>query len=173
VDVFDRLSQGQKQVAILTVAKALLDVGTKPPPVNAVLAGTVDAIYRDLQARIETEISFEDTRVRKMVLEAIDEMDYWTEVNNSLEPGEELEEPLLPDSIAQITPGVKRWAHGALSNAGHSTGPLPRSARCADGRTWRPLPPRLETSGLRPPKPVTPPASEPVFFFSDCVASSG
>jgi hypothetical protein len=98
VAVFDRLSQGQKQVAILTVGNALLDVGTDPPPVNAILAGTVDAIYRDRQARIETEISFEEPTVRKMVLEAMDEMEYWTDVNSSLEPDEEPAEPLSPDS---------------------------------------------------------------------------
>lgn len=51
IAVFDKLTQGQKQVAILTVARALLDPAIEPPEVTAVLAGTVDAIYVHLIPR--------------------------------------------------------------------------------------------------------------------------
>ncbi len=90
VGVFDNLSQAQKQATILEVVQALLDPKTKPPRVTAVRAGTVDAIYRELQGRIEMEIDTgEETVVRSMVLEALDEVDYWDLINTDLEPGEE------------------------------------------------------------------------------------
>jgi hypothetical protein len=90
VKVFDRLSQAQKQATILEVVRALLDASVEPPEVTSVLAGTVDAIYRELGGRIEMEISFgEQTAVRNMVLEAAAEMDYWQSANSGLEPDEE------------------------------------------------------------------------------------
>ena len=96
--VFDNLSQGQKQTAILEAARALLDPSVEPPRVTAVLAGTVDAIYRELQASIETEISLaEDITVRSMVIDAMDEANYWEEINSALEPGEEAYQRLSPD----------------------------------------------------------------------------
>lgn len=98
VAVFDRLTQGQKQVAILTVSKALLDPNVEPPKVTAVLAGTVDSIYRHLESQIESEIVFNETELRQMVLEAIDESGYWNEINSSREPDEPPYERLAPDS---------------------------------------------------------------------------
>src|SRR5437899_2943087 len=69
VPVFDNLSQNQKQAAILAVARALLDPTLEPPKVTAALAGTVDAIYHQLETFIELEISFgEETAVRKLLL---------------------------------------------------------------------------------------------------------
>src|ERR1700738_4734040 len=78
VGVFDCLSQAQKQATILEVAQALLDPNVKPPKVNAVCAGTVDAIYRELRGCIEIEIDTSDESIiRAMVLEALKEMGYW------------------------------------------------------------------------------------------------
>jgi hypothetical protein len=42
VSVFDVLSQGQKQAAILAVVRALLDPAVEPADVTAVAAGSVD-----------------------------------------------------------------------------------------------------------------------------------
>ena len=88
IAVFDNLTQHQKQASILMVAKALLDPACEPPDVTAVLAGTVDAIYVNLESLIELEIGHE-ARVRQLVLEAMDECDYWNDVNDGLEPDEE------------------------------------------------------------------------------------
>jgi hypothetical protein len=92
--VFERLTIGQKQVAILAVAKALLLPEVELPLVTAVLAATVDMIYHWLLTSIELEMSYddEDTTVRAMVLEALDEMNYWESANSANLPGEE---PLL------------------------------------------------------------------------------
>ena len=46
--VFERLTREQKQLAILLVARALLDPLSEPPRITAVLAGTVAAIYEHL-----------------------------------------------------------------------------------------------------------------------------
>jgi hypothetical protein len=90
VGVFDCLSQAQKQATILEVAQALLDPNVKPPRVTAVRAGTVDAIYRELQGLIEMEIDTgEETVVRSMVLGAMDEVGYWDPINSDLGPDEE------------------------------------------------------------------------------------
>ncbi|GEM_PF-5882006 len=92
IAVFDSLSQGQKQAAIFVVSRALLDPDCEPPEITAVLAGTVDAIYRNLEAIIETEISLgEDSTARRMILDAMDERNYWNELNSSLGPDEEPE----------------------------------------------------------------------------------
>ena len=56
IAVFDKLSLGQKQSIILTVAKALLDPHTASPPMSAVLAGTAHAIYCQLECLIEMEV---------------------------------------------------------------------------------------------------------------------
>jgi hypothetical protein len=76
--VFERLTRGQKQLAILLVARALLDPETEPPKITAVLAGTVAAIYEYLQTMIDLEIDEgKETTIRRMVLNAVDEMNYW------------------------------------------------------------------------------------------------
>ena len=98
IAVFDNLTQHQKQAAILIVAKALLDPACEPPAVTAVLAGTVDAIYIQLESSIELEMGH-STKVRQMILEAMDEMDYWNDVNSSLGPDEE--------PVARQKPGSK------------------------------------------------------------------
>jgi hypothetical protein len=104
--VFARLSQGQKQAAILQVSKALLDPNVELQLVSAVMAATVDMIYQELHALLETEISFEvETRVREMILRAMDEADHWNEVNDSLEPDEEPVERLGPENV-----DVEEWS---------------------------------------------------------------
>jgi hypothetical protein len=87
ISAFDTLSQFQKQAAILAVAKALLDPKTDPPTVTAALAGTVHGIYVHLESSIEMEMGHE-TEVRQLILESLDECDYWNDVNSGLEPGE-------------------------------------------------------------------------------------
>jgi hypothetical protein len=94
VGVFDQITQAQKQATILVVAQALLDPNAKPPKVNAVCAGTVDAIYRELRGCIEIEIdTSNESIIRAMVLEALEEMRYWDYEETDLEPGEE---PFMP-----------------------------------------------------------------------------
>jgi hypothetical protein len=74
--VFERLTRGQKQLAILVVARALLDPATEPPRITAVLAGTVAAIYEHLQTMVAVEIDErEGTTIRQMLFDALDESD--------------------------------------------------------------------------------------------------
>jgi len=76
--VFERLTRGQKQLAILLAARGLLDRASEPPAITAVLAGTVAAIYNFLLTMIDLEIDEgEETTIRRMVLDALDEMNYW------------------------------------------------------------------------------------------------
>lgn len=99
VSVFDQMVQGQKQAAILAVVRALLDSRVEAPEVTAVLGGTVDAIYRELQGNIEIEIDLgETTSVRRMLLDAMEEADYWNDVNSAAGPDDEPALPLSPDS---------------------------------------------------------------------------
>ena len=83
-DVFERLTRGQKLAAILVVAKALLDAASEPPELTAALAATGWAIYDYLESAITIEMDSGETTVRKMVLEAVEEL------------GER--EPLAPES---------------------------------------------------------------------------
>jgi hypothetical protein len=74
---FERLTREQKQLAILLVARALLDPRTEPPEITAILAGTVAAVYEYLQMIIDLEIDQgKGTTLRRMVLEAAEEMSY-------------------------------------------------------------------------------------------------
>jgi hypothetical protein len=74
-NAFERLTQGQKQLAILLVVRALLDPESAPPEITAVLAGTVAAIYDCLQMMVAIEIAEgEETTFRRMLLDALDEM---------------------------------------------------------------------------------------------------
>jgi hypothetical protein len=99
IAVFDSLTQGQKQAAILFVAKALLIPEVEEPAVTAALAVTVDVIYRELLTLIEIEMSLSgETTARRMVLEALAEMEYWEKVNSSLEQHEEPVRPPGPES---------------------------------------------------------------------------
>lgn len=94
-EVFDNLSLGQKQAAILLVATALFDPKFEPPRVIAAVAATVDAIYREMEALIDIEIDFgEETDMRQMLLDAMDEANYWEDVNSAVPEGEDPEVPL-------------------------------------------------------------------------------
>jgi hypothetical protein len=74
--VFERLTRSQKQLAILVVARALLDPAAEPPRITAVLAGTVAAIYEHLQTMVALEIDeHEGTTIRHMLLDAVNESD--------------------------------------------------------------------------------------------------
>jgi hypothetical protein len=74
--VFEGLTLGQKQLAILLVARALLDPAIEPPRITAVLAETMAAIYHHLQTMVAIEIDGgEGTKVRRMLLDALDESD--------------------------------------------------------------------------------------------------
>jgi hypothetical protein len=91
ITVFDRLTQGQKQVALLAVARALLQASAQPPKVTAYLAATVAAVYETLLDLIKLDIETDTrrTELRRGVLAALDEMGYWTSVNEARQPGEE------------------------------------------------------------------------------------
>jgi hypothetical protein len=91
IAVFDRLTQGQKQVALLAVARALLQASAQPPKVTAYLAATVAAVYETLLDLIQLDIETDNrrTELRSGVLAALDEMGYWTSVNEARQPGEE------------------------------------------------------------------------------------
>jgi len=74
--VFERLTREQKQLAILVVARALLDPATESPRITAVLAGTVAAIYEHLQTMVAVEIDErEGTTIRQMLFDALHESD--------------------------------------------------------------------------------------------------
>lgn len=93
--VFARLTQGQKQVALLEVARALLREDVEAPNVTAVLAATVAEVYDILIALIEFEIDREEpsTELRRLVLAALEEADLWTCMNDARPPGEERASP--------------------------------------------------------------------------------
>lgn len=83
IPVFDSLSQGQKQFAILMVAGALLDPKIQPPQINAALAGTVHAVFCQLEALVEIEAeSGDETEMRQMVLDAVAETGHWQEISD-------------------------------------------------------------------------------------------
>ncbi len=104
-EVFDGLSLGQKQAAILLVVKALLDPAVEPPRLIAAVAATVDAIYREMEGLIDIEIDFgEGTEMRQMLLDAMDEANYWEEVNDGVPEGEDPEVP--PDVTSE---GSSAW----------------------------------------------------------------
>jgi len=91
--VFDDLSPGQKQAALLTVARALLDVDTEPPSLTAPLAATASIIYRVADGLTDEEIAAgETTRIRAMLLAAAAEVDFFRD------EADQPEEPLPVDS---------------------------------------------------------------------------
>jgi hypothetical protein len=93
-EVFDSLSLGQKQAAILLVVKALLDPAVEPPRVIAAVAATVDVIYREIEGLIDIELDFgEETNMRRRLLDAMDEANYWEDVNDGVPEGEDPEGP--------------------------------------------------------------------------------
>lgn len=105
VGVFDRLTQGQKQVLLLQAAQALLDPDVQPPRVTACLAAAVDAIYHSMLglAEIEIDIKEEGTKHRQRILDAVEEMGYWND-GDLLQPGEEPLVPPAPDCT-----DVREW----------------------------------------------------------------
>jgi len=105
VAVFDKLSWGQKQFAILTVAKALLDPHVEPPTISAVLAGTVHAIYCQLECLIEIEAFHGgETSVRQMLLEPIADKHLSQEVDGVLDGDSE---PITP--LSAESDDLERW----------------------------------------------------------------
>src|SRR5262249_7301705 len=89
IEVFDAMSLGQKQRAVLLVVKALLDPDVEPPRVVAAIAATVSAVYRAMGDLVEMEIrNGVRTETRQQLLDAMAEAGYWQTVNEGLEPGE-------------------------------------------------------------------------------------
>lgn len=56
VSAFDSLQPTQQLVALHTVAKALVEVNTEPPPLSATLEAAIYATYRSLASLVEMEI---------------------------------------------------------------------------------------------------------------------
>jgi hypothetical protein len=105
--VFDRLTQGQKQSVLLEVTRALLDEHTEAPPVTATRAAAVDQVYQTIEDIITADIESDgDTETREMLLEAMDEANYWDNVNSSLLPGEPPTVRPSPDCS-----DIDEWAH--------------------------------------------------------------
>jgi hypothetical protein len=105
--VFDRLTQGQKQSVLLEVTRALLDKRAEAPPVTAVRAAAVAQVYQTVVDLITADIETDgDTEMRTMLLEAVDEADYWENVNLNLARGEPLVVPLSP-----ACNDVDEWAY--------------------------------------------------------------
>src|SRR5579872_4708286 len=79
--VFDRLTQGQQQAALLTIGQALLLREYPAPRITAVLAAAVAATYDALQGLIETDLTLKpaDTTLRRQVRAAVVETGYWHE----------------------------------------------------------------------------------------------
>ena len=88
---FDRLTQGQKQAAILEVSRALLLPEAKRPRMTAALAATIAAIYSEYQGLIESEIECSEgsTADRAMLLAALKEVNFWD--SRDMLPGDEVE----------------------------------------------------------------------------------
>lgn len=89
VAVFDRLTPGQKQAVLLEVGRALLQPQSPPPKITACLAGAVAAVYEALLGLIELEIDTRRTKLRRQVLAVLDEMNYWSAVNDGRLPDAE------------------------------------------------------------------------------------
>src|SRR5947207_3447822 len=79
IALFDRLTHGQKQVALLAAARALLRQNATPAQVPAYLAAAVAAVYETLLGLIELDLDTEPGRLelRGRVLAALDELGYW------------------------------------------------------------------------------------------------
>ena len=84
--------------------ESILDPKVDPPTVTAALAGTVHAIYCELECLVELEFDRNETSepgetsIRQMVLEAVAELNYWKEVNDARGPGDKLIKPLSAKS---------------------------------------------------------------------------
>ena len=107
ISVFDRLTQGQKQSVLLEVTRALLDEHTEAPPVTAARAAAVAQVYQTIEDMITADIETSgDMQTRVMLLEAMDEANYWDNANSSLPLGEPPVVPPSPDCS-----DVDEWAH--------------------------------------------------------------
>ena len=99
VPSFDRLTVGQKQSVLLAIAQALLDPDAEPPDVTAAVAATVDTVHNYLRFLVAEEIeSRRSTKLRELLLQAMQQDAYWEEVNDGLGPDEEPEVPPPADS---------------------------------------------------------------------------
>ena len=83
--VFDRLTQGQRQAALLTIGRALLVLDYPPPRVTAVLSAAVSTTYDALLGLIETEMGMgpSDSKLRRQVLAAVADTGYWGGLANA------------------------------------------------------------------------------------------
>jgi hypothetical protein len=62
IAAFDRLAQGQKQVALLEVARTLLRGNARPPRIMAFFAAAVAAVYETLLELIVLDIETDNGR---------------------------------------------------------------------------------------------------------------
>ena len=73
IQVFDRLSSGQKISALLLVTNALLRTDVPHPDLTALTEGTVAAVYRHLRNNVEAEIVLDFISWRRAILRALRE----------------------------------------------------------------------------------------------------
>ena len=73
VDVFDRLTYGQKIGVLSSVTQALLRPEVPRPELTAVLEGTVAAVFRHLLELVEIEIDLDFVDSRTLITEALRE----------------------------------------------------------------------------------------------------
>ena len=107
LSIFDRLTRGQRQAALLTIAQALLRHEAPAPRVTAVLAAAVAATYDALLGLVETEIHGEDGRtdLRREVLAAVEEMGYWEQISE-----DPLAHELPPQLPTEWATDMDQWA---------------------------------------------------------------
>jgi len=104
--LFDRLTQGQKQSVLLEVTRALLDERVAVPPVTAARAAAVAQVYQTMEELITADIETEgDSWMRALLLDAMDEANYWENVNATRPLGEPPTVRPSPDS-----PDIDMWA---------------------------------------------------------------
>ncbi len=106
ISVFDRLTQGQKQSVLLEVTRALLDEHTEVSPVTAARAAAVAQVYQTMEELITADIESEgDSIMRVLLLDAMDEANYWDNVNTNLPLGE-------PPTVrpSPHSPDIDMWA---------------------------------------------------------------
>ena len=94
---FDRLTQGQKQAAILEVSRALLLPDAERLRMTAALASTIAAVYGEYQGLIESEIECgEGIAHRAMLLAALNEAKFWADDSRGIRLGDEMEQVPSP-----------------------------------------------------------------------------
>ena len=90
VAVFDTLQPTQQLMMLLTVCKALLDVGVEPPELTAVRESTIYVLFQETKSLIDVEIEssdlFEDSqRFRSLVIAAYEQSRSETELEEDRE----------------------------------------------------------------------------------------